>query len=459
MTSGDSAGRLLSGVSERLRTLYDFFYITFREFVADRLMLRAMALTHATLLSLVPLLIILFSLFKILGGGEWFDEVVRPGMFNLLAPGVESTVSERISRLIHNYAAKTIGVVGAALLFFGVYAIFLAIEMTFNLIWGGSRRGKFLLRAPIYWGLLIVIPLLIATSLAATTYISALPAAERGGFIELIIQRLGTGAMVTVSLMLIYRFLPTAPVRWSSACVGALIAGVVFEVSKYIFIFYARELVRYDVLYGSLAILPMLLIWINIAWVVTLFGVEVSYVYQHFDQLRKKQKRVPLSRLQQDALAWSMVRTALEAPEVERGWLDAAVLGERWGAPPGAVSEVVRMLELGGVLERREAAGDIFRLAKSGSEISVEQVDRAVRLHAGEPWPWPQDPLWAEIRNWLQARERRGSARKETLEKLALRFRTGEWAARKPIAPAPADKAPGRQDAADKSGGGLTEND
>lgn len=421
--------RLANGV----QIVAEFIQITLREFVADRLMLRALALTYGTLLSLVPLLALLFSLFKLLGGGPWFIELVRPALENFLAPGVEPVVTERLTRLLSRFAAKTIGGVGLALLILGVHGIFTAVEMTFNIIWGGAPRGRFLLRLPLYWGLFIAIPLLLAGSLALTTYISALPIAadmvERVGFLEAIGRRLIPAAMIVVSFFLIYRFLPTAPVIWSSALMGAVVGGAVYEVVKHLFIFYITRLVKYDVLYGSLAIAPMVMVWINLSWIVTLFGVEVAYVHQHFPALRREQKHRPLSRRQRDALAYRLLLATSAGQKIGNGWVKVGKLAEQWQLPPGAAVEVVAQLERGGIIRRRTSGDDHIRLARAGGEIPLSAVERALTAETSEAWNWPRESLWTALRNWLKLPTGRRAAEAKTVADLS-ELLTGEATAK-----------------------------
>ena len=287
----------INRITESGRAVYDFTRITIREFGADSLVLRAMALTFATLLSLLPLLAVLFSVFKILGGGEWFFEVVRPAYSALFAPGVQPVVTEKITRLVANFSAKTVGVVSSVVLLIGVHAIFAAVESTFNLIWGGAPRGKFLVRAPIYWGLFLAVPILLAGAIAFTTYIVALPltaeVAIHFSFLQNLLRRAIPASLIILSFILLYKYLPTAPVNWSAAIFGGATAGILYELSKHLFIFYASQFVKYDVLYGSVAIIPMAMIWVNISWLIALFGIELAYVYQHFSLLRRKQKHIP----------------------------------------------------------------------------------------------------------------------------------------------------------------------
>jgi membrane protein len=409
-----------------LETVMVFVRITAREFAADNLMLRALALTYITLLSLVPLMALLFSLFKILGGGEWFLEVVRPTLSNFLAPGIEPVVSERITHLISRFAAKTIGGLGLVLLIVGVHGIFTAVEMVFNSIWGGSPRGRFLVRAPIYWGLFLITPILLGVSLGISTYILALPhptpVPENIDLIISFVNRAIPAAMAVVGLLLIYRYMPTAPVRWSSAVAGAIIAGLLFEVCKVLFIVYATKLVRYDVLYGSLAIIPLLLVWINLAWVVTLFGVEISYVFQHFEMLRRDQKHLQLSRRQEDALAY---RLLIEALSVSNGegprWVNIAEAADRWEVPPGVTMQVARRLASAGLIEIKRA-GDRLRLASGALDMPIGEIERAMSAETHEEWRWPTEEKWAAVQEWLRKPSGRRSTEATTLKDLLKRI-------------------------------------
>jgi membrane protein len=405
-------------VALAVKSFADFVTITYREFAADRLMLRAMSLAYGTMLALVPLLVIIFSVFKLLGGGHWFNHVVRPELMNYLAPGVEPMVSDKLSHLIDTFAAKTIGGVGLVLLLLGVHGIFTAVEMTFNLIWGGAPRGKMLVRVPLYWGLLILIPILIAGSLAVTTYLSALPVAGHTDILDLVVRHIVPGLMVALSMFLLYRFLPTAPVQWRSAAIGALLAGAAYEIMKHLFLIYVRKLVKYNVLYGSLAIVPMLMIWINLSWIVTLIGIEVAYVHQHFLQLKRDNKRIPLSRLQQDALAYRILREAAKGWQANTPWVAVGRLAELWGVPHAASTEVVKLLERGRIIVRRGEAGDLISLARSPQELKMDVIDQALAVEAGEVWPWPDESDWQQIKTWLQSRERRGGASDASLAEI-----------------------------------------
>ncbi len=388
--------------------LYRFIQITIREFLDDHLLLRAMAMTFATLLSLIPLLIISFSMFKLFGGGEWFMDMLRPLLETNLAPGFGSVVGQKIETLLQSNVSTTTGGIGLIFLVVTVYGIFTAIANVFNTIWGVSSSGTLLQRLPLYWGLVTIIPTLVLSSLALTGYVKALPlvtkAVETVGFSDSLITWLLPVMMVTFSFFLLYRFIPDTRVHTYAALVGALVAGALYESVKSGFIFYSGRVVSYDVIYGSLAIIPLLIIWINLSWVVVLIGVEVSYVTQHYGLLLNKRKRVHFSRYQQDALAYQiLIQTVLAF----RGERKAVTLEEwcvRYNVPLGVVSTVIDLLNSGGLVEKIGKERNELLLMRDPNYITVSEIERILSGENREEWIWPDESRWGKLREWMSHR-------------------------------------------------------
>jgi len=393
-----------------LLRLYRFIQITGREFFADRLLLRSIALTFATLLSVIPVLAISFSMFKLFGGGEWFMEVLRPVLMQNLAPGSEQLITHRIEELITASGGITAGGIGLIFLLFIVYAIFTAIESTFNLIWGVSSQAGVLRRLSIYWGLVTIIPILLISSLALTTYLLALPmvhqAVERVDFAKNLVNRMLPGFMVTLSFFLLYKFLPSARVKTHAALTGAVIAGIIYEMFKFIFIFYTGKLVKYDVIYGSLAVVPLLMVWVNISWVVALIGVEVCYVAQHFKMLFHKHKHVVFSRPQKDALAYLILTQITLAFRGKRDPVTIHEWSDLSGAPPDIIRKVVDKLHRGGIVETVGKNDEVVILARDPDFIRVDEIDMILSGEAHEKWAWPSDPVWKKLKKWMRQRRK-----------------------------------------------------
>jgi membrane protein len=356
----------------------------------------------------VPLLAISFSLFNLFGGGQWFMDSLAPVITQNLAPGSGPAVVERISQLIETFGGRTLGGIGVLGFVLAVYGIFSAVESTFNLIWGVKTRGGALHRLPLYWGLVTIIPLLVVSSFALTTYLRALPLVHRamagGANFEDVLNRLAPGFMVMFSLFLLYRFLPSTHVRTYVAAIGAFVAGLLYEVVKSGFIFYSSELVQYNIIYGSLAIVPLLMIWINISWVVVLGGVEICFTIQHYQILRMKRKHVAFSRPQKDVLAYLILS---ELTRAFRGGRSAVTEGEwvkRYGVPPGVVSDVVDQLCNGGLIQRVGVSEDELLLKRDPQYVGIEEIDSIITGEALEEWNWPPNDSWEWLRNWQRAR-------------------------------------------------------
>ncbi len=406
--------------------LYRFIQITIREFLDDRLLLRAMALTFA--LSIIPLLFILFGMFRMFGGGEWFVEVLRPVLMRNLAPGSGPVVAQRIEELLVVGGGPTVRGIGLLFLVLAVYGIFAGIESTFNLIWGVSSQAGALRRLPLYWGLVTIIPILVVSSLAITTFIKALPlvhrAVETVGFADGLINRLLPGLMVVLSFFLLYRFLPNTHVRTLAALVGAVTAGVLYETVKYIFIFYTGELVRYDVIYGSMAIIPSLMVWVNLSWIMVLLGVEICFVTQHYSVLLNKRKHVEFSRPQKDSIAYLILTQVTLAFRGKRKPVTIDEWSHQYGVPPGTVLQVVERLRSGGILERTGSGGSEILLTRDPDYIEVGDIDRILTGESLEEWEWPLEGSWQWLKNWMREQSKTANGKIEgmTLGDLVMRL-------------------------------------
>lgn len=387
-----------------------FIRITIHEFFEDRLLLRAMALTFGTLLALIPLLAVLLSMFNLFGGSEWFMEILRPILLKNLAPGSGPMMAEKIESILLKGGATTAGSLGFLFLIFIVYGIFSAIESTFNSIWGLTTKAGGLHRLPTYWGLLTIIPILIGSSLAFTTYIRALPlvnrAVESVDFAEVLINKSLPVMMIMLGFFLLYRFLPTAKVSTMAAIVGTLVAGLLYEIVKYLFILYSGKLVRIDYIYGSLAIIPMLLIWVNLSWIVVLIGVEVSYVFQHFKSMQSTGANSILSRTQKDSLAYLILTQATLSFRGERKHVTMAEWSHRCGAPPQIVSEIIEKLRKGGLIANTGSGGNNIILRKDPSIIRITEINKILSGDSSGNWAWPDEESWLWLKKYFSNKEK-----------------------------------------------------
>lgn len=397
--------------------IVSFFLITVREFKTDNLLLRAMALTFATFLSLVPLLVISFSMFKLFGGAEWFMEMLRPVLLRNLTPGSGTVVADNIQNLLLTGGDTMVGGIGLLFLLFAVYGVATTVEGTFNLIWGVKLHTGNWRRLPLYWGMITIIPILVGSSLALTTYLKALPvvhdAFSRIYFATSTINRGLPVVMVMIGFFLLYKFLPSTKVTTAAALLGTAVAIILYETVKAGFIFYTSKLVQHNVVYGSLAIIPMLMVWVNLSWIVVLIGIEVSYVFQNFQSLKSKHSNVKLSRTQQDALAYLILADAAHAFHGKRPTVTIEEWSTDWGIPPNVVSSVADKLILGNILKQTGIQGCELVLALDPETVMISEIDRILAFGSHIKWTWPPEAEWETVKAWLKKKNRVGTSKTE----------------------------------------------
>jgi membrane protein len=252
--------------------------LTLRErFREDRLGLSASSLTFTTTIALVPFFTVVLAVFTAFP------------MFNKLQAGlqtwlVQSLVPDAIARQVLGYLtqfavkASRLGVVGLAALVITAIALVLTIDRTLNGIWRVKRARPLAQRVLIYWAVMTLGPLLLALSLSATSYaLTASRGLVRGmpGGVQLVLD-LVEFVLLTGGLAALYRYVPNTPVRFGHALAGALFAAVGMEIAKRLLAGYLALVPSYSAVYGAFATVPILLVWIYMAWVIVLFGAVIA---------------------------------------------------------------------------------------------------------------------------------------------------------------------------------------
>jgi len=251
---------------------------TLRErFREDRLGLSASSLTFTTTIALVPFFTVVLAVFTAFP------------MFSKLQAGlqtwlVQSLVPDAIARQVLGYLtqfavkASRLGVAGLAALLVTAIALVLTIDRTLNGIWRVKRARPLAQRVLIYWAVMTLGPLLLALSLSATSYaLTASRGLVRGmpGGVQLVLD-LVEFVLLTAGLAALYRYVPNTPVRPGHALAGALFAAIGMEIAKQLLAGYLALVPSYSAVYGAFATVPILLVWIYMAWVIVLFGAVIA---------------------------------------------------------------------------------------------------------------------------------------------------------------------------------------
>lgn len=255
-----------------------------------------------------------------------------------------------------------------------------------------------------------IIPLLILSSIALTTYLEAVPlihdAFESVEYARSLFNRWFPTVLIMLGFFLLYRFLPNTRVRTYAALSGTLVAGFLYELVKTGFIFYTGRIVHYDVIYGSLVIIPLLMVWVNLTWTVVLLGVEVSFVAQHYQLLKEKRKHMKYSRPQEDTLAYQMLVEVTQAFRGERPPVRLDEWSVNYGIPPAIVQNTFDLLNKGGVLELSGTREQTILLARDPDKISLEEIHNILTRENTFPWPLSSVNRWVRTRNWVEKLEK-----------------------------------------------------
>jgi len=274
-----------------LSHLKPFLKLVLYRFFEDEGLKNAAALSYTTTLSIVPLMTVLLAVFSAFPVADKLALEVQSFIFNNFVPA-SSEVLEQYFQEFSKNAARLPGM-GAALLVVIALMLISSINDALNRIWRVQKPRRILAQFLVYWSMLTLGPIFIGLSVAASSYFMSLPLFETDNqnfnFHQLVIKILPLlSSFVAFSLM--YSIVPNRKVPFIHAFLGGLFSASLFELAKYGFAFYLTNFPTYQAIYGTLAIVPIFLVWVYLSWVITLLGAEFTYclsLYWHYHERDK----------------------------------------------------------------------------------------------------------------------------------------------------------------------------
>ena len=268
-------------LKKTLLQLFDLPIAVAKRFRSDRLTRHAAALSFSSLLALAPMLAIAFSILSVFAPLEQAGGSLQDFIYQYLVPAA----GEEVRAYMEQFASQAgkLTIIGGILFLLTALLLLFNIEESFNDIWGVGKGRSITARLTVYWALVSLGPLLMGASLAISTYLLSLTVAagaEFGGQVQSIGVVLLPFLFEMLAFMLLYLVMPNVRVSLIHALVGAFVASILFEFTKRLFGLYVVNFNSYEVIYGVLSTLPILLIWIYLSWVVALLGAEVVAVLQ-----------------------------------------------------------------------------------------------------------------------------------------------------------------------------------
>ena len=310
--------------------------------------LRAMSLVYTTLLSLVPLLAVSFSVLK----GFGVHNQIEPMLMHILQPlgskGAE--ITKHIIGFVDNIKVGILGTMGLALLFYTVVSLIQKIERAFNYTWRITEYRGVAQRVSDYLSVIMIGPVLIFTALGITAaissssiiaYLSEMPAF---GSLIYMVGKLLPYLLVIAAFTFIYTLIPNTKVHFRSALTGAVIAGISWEATGWLFASFVANSTNYTAVYSGFAILIIFMIWLYLSWLILLTGAAISFYHQHPEKITLDDRPHLLSaRLREKITLLAMFRIGKSFHNNENPWtLDS--LSSHLDIPAEALSTVLNAL-------------------------------------------------------------------------------------------------------------------
>ncbi len=323
-----------------------------RDLAAGQLSLRATSLVYTTLLSLVPLLALAFSLLKAFG----VHNQLEPALVSLLEPlgekGVE--LAGQLVQFVENIGVGVLGAAGLAMLIYTVVSTIQKIEGAFNFIWRVSKLRPLLQRVSGYLSVVLLGPLLVFVAMSVTATVMShalvrelLSVAPLGGLYA-VFSKLLPWLLVSGAFTVTYLIIPNTRVRLSSAVAGGVVAGLLWQIASWGFTAFVVGSTKYTAIYSSFAIVILFLIWLYISWLVLLLGASIVFYHQNPAAAHPAARR--LGTRSREALALEIMRRVGLAHRGETPLCTPQRIATALQLPPEQMADIVDQLTQHGLL-------------------------------------------------------------------------------------------------------------
>ncbi len=397
--------------------------ILVRDFQNGEITLRAMGLVYTTLLSLVPLLALAFSMLKAFG----VDNALRPVLHRFLAPlGAQADdIINKIVGFVENVQVGVLGAIGVVLLMYSVVSLIQKVEAGCNYIWQVRKLRSLGRRFTEYLSILIVGPLVVlaassmTASLTSNTVVEYLSTIEPFGTSLYIAGRLVPYVLYSIGFTLLYAFMPNTKVNWLPALGGGIFAGVLWQTASLGFAVFASNSSNYNAIYSSFAIIILLLVWLYVSWQIMLLGCRVAFLLQHPEQLTRKPYPPQLGSDDRERIALLMMGLiGYNFMHANPPWQIARLARYLRVAPDHIYSIVDQLVDANMLIESGDTT--ITLLPRQDIEcLKVDSILAAVRSGDASASPTPRDDrLHDEVDGWIS---RNLEARAQVFGQLSLR--------------------------------------
>lgn len=377
-----STQKELTGIKSGFHRIARILFAVVRDVLSGNLTLHAMGLVYTTMLSVVPMLALSFSVLKAMG----VHNRLTPILYSFFEPmgqqGVD--IADNVLGFVDNIKVGVLGSVGLALLIYTVISLVQKIERSFNYIWRVPQLRSFSQRFSNYLSVIMVGPLLVASAIGMTATVMGSPVIkemmliEPFGFLIVRISKLMPFFLIIAAFTFVYMFMPNTKVRFRSALLGGVVSGITWQMTGVLFASFVVSSTKYAAIYSSFAVGIVLLIWLYVCWLILLLGSSIAYYDQNFNHITRNYQ-VKASADLSEKIAIAIMYEVAERFDQGRRAITQTELEEKLKVPAVLTREVTDKLLRQRMLSVAGEKGEALVPARALDKITLFDLLQAAR--------------------------------------------------------------------------------
>ena len=377
-----SAGDFRNPVARWAVRQYKLLFYTVQGLSSHGTMVRSAALTFYTLMSLVPVVALVFAVVKGFGLADGLEQ----NLYEVLpqSPEVIDYVVDFAQKALARTQGGWVALVGVLTLFWAVIKVFGSIEDAFNNIWEVKGTRSAARKYSDYIAVVVIAPILWVVSSSFGNYAAEILGVAGSPVLE-VLSRAASLAVTWVMFTFIYVVLPGTKVRLTSALTAGIVAGTVFLLFQWGYVYLQRWMTSYNAIYGSFAALPLFLLWMQISWEILLLGGELSFAYQNAARFDEERESLLVSYDCRRKLMVGVVVLVARAFRDGRGAVSFSEIRDRLDVPTRIMNNILFTLVQARMLNEIRTEGTEYDLeyapARDISQLRVYDVLEAVDSH------------------------------------------------------------------------------
>lgn len=388
-------------------------------FTRDLCPLRASALTLYSILSIVPVIAMLFGIAK----GFGFETMLQQQLLER-APHQDALMLQLISfaqNLLENTKGEVVAGIGIVVLFWSIINVIGNIEESFNAIWKLAHDRAMSRKFSDYLSLMLLAPVLIIASSSITVFvetkitwlISVIELSAFGSW--LVIKALSFSPLVLMIglFSFVFIFMPNHKINYKAGIIAGIVTGIMYQLLQWAYLSLQIGVSSYNAIYGSFAALPLFVVWLQVCWMIVLFGCELAFFLQNYEIYKNNNRFADLSFSLKKIIGLQITRLIIENFMQRHHPLSASEIANRLLMPIAVIQPVLAKLVASQVIFEFKSEDDedeVYQPAVDINILNIAFVINALEQCGQNDLPEiNQEPLFMEavdkFKNLMEASE------------------------------------------------------